>query len=85
MDRKIYAIVNIECQKLFVGEADRLTNDWPPLLALLNSRKYSDIEFQAAWNRAANQRYFSFDTWRDLADLANSCDVLGLPNCEILR
>jgi hypothetical protein len=74
MKDKIYAVVNIDRQKLFVGEADRLTIDWPPVLALLNSGKYSDIEFQTAWNRAANKRYFSFHTWQDLADLANNCD-----------
>ncbi|MEG3848581.1 hypothetical protein QT971_14540 [Microcoleus sp. herbarium19] len=81
MNHKIYAVVNIDIKKLFIGEADRLTIDWPPLLARLNSGRYSDIEFQIVWNQEADKRYFSFHTWQDLADIANSCDLLGLPNC----
>ena len=82
MKHKIYAVVNLNQKKLFVGEAAQLTINWPPLLARLNSRRYSDIEFQVVWNQEADKRYFSFHTWQDLTVRANSCDLLGLPNCE---
>ena len=81
MKHKIYAVVNLNHKKLFVGEAAQLTINWPPLLARLNSGRYSDTEFQVVWNQEADKRFFSFHTWQDLVALANSCDLVGLPNC----
>ena len=81
MKHKIYAVVNLNHKKLFVGEAAQLTINSQPLLARLNSGRYSDTEFQAVWNQEADKRFFSFHTWQDLADLANSCELVGLPNC----
>jgi hypothetical protein len=46
MTSGIYAIANIGRLKLFVGDASKVKEKWPPLLAILESGKHPNTVLQ---------------------------------------
>jgi hypothetical protein len=79
MTSGIYAIANIGRLKLFVSDASKVKEKWPPLLAILESGKHPNTVLQEEWNQEANQRRFTFHTRREIA--ANP-EIIGIEQLE---
>lgn len=70
----IYAVAHIGHLKLFIGDASRIKNIWPSLLAQLDNGTYPNIALQTVWNLEGGKRRFTFHTWKDLANQ----EIIGL-------
>ncbi|AKG23666.1 hypothetical protein [Calothrix sp. 336/3] len=66
MSSGIYAIAHIGNFQLYVGEVHRISQKWPPLLALLNSGGYPHQQLQEEWQREGDKRHFSFHTKEEI-------------------
>jgi len=75
MSSGIYAIAHIGNLKLFVGEASKLSQKWPPMLAQLNSGKFPHAMLQQVWITEGGKRHFSFHT---KAEIIGDLDILGI-------
>ncbi|NWF62592.1 MAG: hypothetical protein HXY43_26000 [Fischerella sp.] len=71
----IYAIAHIGHLKLYVGEVNRLSKVWPPMLAQLNSGTYPHPQLQQVWNSEGNKRHFTFHT---KTEIIGDKDILGI-------
>ncbi|KOP28352.1 hypothetical protein AMR41_00515 [Hapalosiphon sp. MRB220] len=74
MSSGIYAIAHIGDFKLFVGEASKLSQKWPPILTQLNSGIFPHSMLQEVWNTEGGKRYFSFHT---KTEIISDRDILG--------
>jgi hypothetical protein len=79
MTSGIYAIANIGRLKLFVGDASKVKEKWPPLLAILESGKHPNTVLQEEWNQEANKRRFTFHTRREIA---GNCEIIDIENLD---
>ncbi|BAU08699.1 hypothetical protein NIES592_19600 [Fischerella major NIES-592] len=75
MSSGIYAIAHIGDFKLFVGEASKLSQKWPPMLVQLNSGTFPHAMLQQVWNIEGGKRHFSFHT---KAEIISDQDILGV-------
>ncbi len=75
MGSGIYAIANIGKFKLYVGEVNKISQKWPPILAQLNSGKYPNSVLQAVWNNEGGKRHFTFHTKQEII---SDKDILGI-------
>jgi hypothetical protein len=60
MTSGIYAIAHIGNLKLYVGECNKLSQKWPPILSQLHHGTYPHSLLQQAWNTEGDKRYFTF-------------------------
>lgn len=74
MGSGIYAVANIGHLKLYVGEASKISRNWPPILAQLNSDSYPNTTLQQVWKVEGEKRRFTFHTKQEI--LANS-EIIG--------
>ncbi|MBW4562941.1 MAG: hypothetical protein KME32_17695 [Mojavia pulchra JT2-VF2] len=75
----IYAIANIGCFKLFVGDVSNIKINWPPLMDMLNSGNYPHMALQEEWNRVGEQRSFTFHTQDEIA---SNREIIGIEQIE---
>jgi hypothetical protein len=71
----IYAIAHIGHLKLYVGDASRIKETWPPILAQLDGGIHPNVPLQTAWNQHGGKRRFTFHTRKDLAAMP---EIIGL-------
>lgn len=62
----IFALANIGSVRLYVGEAHHLKTRWPQIMARLEQGQFADQTVQAAWQRSAGERRFTFHTAQDI-------------------
>ncbi len=68
MKSGIFAVVNIDELKLYVGETHHLQTRWRLLMMLFINGKFPHSQLQAAWNRKGEERRFTFHTANEIAE-----------------